>query len=990
MDRFLGLDLGNANSVFSFWDGQQLNVLSLEGQGSTPSVLMHEPSGQVLIGYNAQTKLELNPQDCFCSILSLLGARKEDIKALGQHNFYQFVPAPKAHSQNATPEQKKLFEEHKSTQEMWINDGYQVLSPVQLLAEYLLRLYDLLKNRLDAEYPATFAPNLDSAQAQSSSDSQTLQLNKIPLFITCPSYFNAQQRQMLKEAASLAGLSCHVVAESTANLMCFADTVFTQLSRQATNMQDSLVLLYSWGASKFECSLAVLNYDHYAKGRSKDLSADKLRVGALSQDCTISDIQGQGLLEVLVQASTSSLSGDEITWGVVDSLIKDFEFRNQIDLSSSQEVRQRLFIAAEKAKLDLSKATHADILVPYVWKDGTRDLHINVELTREQLYKFYRSFVRKTYEFCTSCLQQVKASWDQVLHVVLVGGATHCSVVQEELKHLLQNRKSEQTTAQDRNRQLLRSFGLADFMGQDLNQDQQPAYVPNFIDLDSLSAPAAKGAVLYGAWQQGLYGDKLQYVDCLPYAFGIGANDRSGLDILPEYSPLPAKESQVFIVMEQSKEQLLGSRAPQGFYFTQEKECDADGSLQATVTFLIRQGQFLLSKVSLPHVKLIDASVPRRGLGEIGGFFGERPSIEKVARVQVQMAVNLNHELTVTITDQSNPSNSQEWCLPQPWAGSVEFQRMRQSLLLNFLFEKKQKQVDTLAKLNPAQLLSYIDTHPEDRALLGKFTGLSLPSLVIPPSSNSEPRDSDMATSASISSSTSTSNTDFAVAAMANDSDNVKNEGANGDEVATTSDIQATIAKAQALLVKQRQENTQSFDLSIVSSVIDQAFADKLSTILDKATSQLSTYHQCTKELQELKDLLGATLYELNRVKQQSSQEMTKLKKFAIEGLLKDLLPVFDALDQAVNFGQEHSIDAAILQGQQQILDLMQGVLQQHKVVVEDPTGKPFDPQFHQALSLFVTTEVPPKHVYKTLQKGWILNGRVIRPAQVLVSKAPE
>lgn len=297
-----------------------------------------------------------------------------------------------------------------------------------------------------------------------------------------------------------------------------------------------------------------------------------------------------------------------------------------------------------------------------------------------------------------------------------------------------------------------------------------------------------------------------------------------------------------------------------------------------------------------------------------------------------------------------------------------EIARMQQELELHYRLERTAYHIKALSELPPYERLSYIDRTPELQPLLQQ----SVPSLA--PSLAASSKDK---------------------VAM----DQTDSTLQTRDESNTLSGSAATAAlKLPGLdqfselpeILSRADISSEDVSLESLSLTVNQQFAADLSELLAQAASNLNTYHECIQSLEGLKDLLKAALQELSRVKQKSEQELTKTKKFALEQFLQDLIPVYDALDQAVLFGKEHSIDGAILQGQQQILELLENVLRQHGIVVEDPSGQLFNPQFHQAVSMLATSEVAPKHVAKTLQKGLILNERLVRPAQVIVAKAPD
>jgi molecular chaperone GrpE len=124
-------------------------------------------------------------------------------------------------------------------------------------------------------------------------------------------------------------------------------------------------------------------------------------------------------------------------------------------------------------------------------------------------------------------------------------------------------------------------------------------------------------------------------------------------------------------------------------------------------------------------------------------------------------------------------------------------------------------------------------------------------------------------------------------------------------------------------------------------------------------------------------------------VKRRAEQDVEKARKFALEGFAKDLLPVVDNLERALQAteGGDEAVQA-IAQGVELTLKSFLDVMTKNKVETLDPQGEPFDPNLHQAMSMVENPDVEPNTVIAVMQKGYVLNGRLVRPAMVMVSKA--
>ena len=135
-------------------------------------------------------------------------------------------------------------------------------------------------------------------------------------------------------------------------------------------------------------------------------------------------------------------------------------------------------------------------------------------------------------------------------------------------------------------------------------------------------------------------------------------------------------------------------------------------------------------------------------------------------------------------------------------------------------------------------------------------------------------------------------------------------------------------------------------------------------------------------------DFLRA-IAELENYRKRSAREIEAARQFGVERFAADLLAVADTLGIGVDSAS--GADAATLaQGQEATLRLLLKAFERAGLSVVDPQGQPFDPALHEAMAMQASTEHPPHTVLQVVQKGWLLNGRLLRPARVIVSSAPE
>ncbi|MGJ8518203.1 nucleotide exchange factor GrpE [Carnimonas bestiolae] len=142
-------------------------------------------------------------------------------------------------------------------------------------------------------------------------------------------------------------------------------------------------------------------------------------------------------------------------------------------------------------------------------------------------------------------------------------------------------------------------------------------------------------------------------------------------------------------------------------------------------------------------------------------------------------------------------------------------------------------------------------------------------------------------------------------------------------------------------------------------------------------------------ELSDAKDQALRAAAEAQNSRRRATQDVEKARKFALEKFVKELLPVADSLEKALDTMQTQGTDEIHLEGVKMTRDMLQNTLQKQGVEVFDPQGEPFDPQYHEAMTMVPNPDVEPNTVIDVMQKGYSLNGRVVRPAMVVVSKAP-
>ena len=129
---------------------------------------------------------------------------------------------------------------------------------------------------------------------------------------------------------------------------------------------------------------------------------------------------------------------------------------------------------------------------------------------------------------------------------------------------------------------------------------------------------------------------------------------------------------------------------------------------------------------------------------------------------------------------------------------------------------------------------------------------------------------------------------------------------------------------------------------------------------------------------------------EVDNIRRRAAQDVEKAHKFALEKFANELLPVIDNLERAVEFSdKENEAIKPVIEGVELTHKAFIDAIAKFNVEVVNPQGEKFNAEFHQAMSMQPSEDVEPNTVIAVMQKGYTLNGRLLRPAMVMVSKAP-
>jgi len=209
--------------------------------------------------------------------------------------------------------------------------------------------------------------------------------------VTVPAYFNNAQREATKDAGKIAGLNVlRIINEPTAASLAYG------LDKE----HDQTILVFDLGGGTFDVSVLEL---------------------------------GEGVFEVKATNGDNHLGGDNFDKAVVDWMVAEFKRDQGIDLSADKMALQRLYEAAEKAKIELSSTTSTQINLPFITATPEGPKHLDLQLTRAKLNELTHDLLERTVGPTKQALADAGLTADKIEHVVLVGGMTRMPSVQEKV-----------------------------------------------------------------------------------------------------------------------------------------------------------------------------------------------------------------------------------------------------------------------------------------------------------------------------------------------------------------------------------------------------------------------------------------------------------------------------------------------------------------------------------------------------------------------------
>jgi len=150
---------------------------------------------------------------------------------------------------------------------------------------------------------------------------------------------------------------------------------------------------------------------------------------------------------------------------------------------------------------------------------------------------------------------------------------------------------------------------------------------------------------------------------------------------------------------------------------------------------------------------------------------------------------------------------------------------------------------------------------------------------------------------------------------------------------------------------------------------------------------ELSEIEILQKKHDENYDALLRAKAEVENIKKRSSKEVENAYKYSIESILQEIIPIFDSLSLSCNLSSEKTTKEQLEEGNKLLLNMFKQILEKNNIKEINPEGENFDPELHQAISTIEDKKKKNDDIAEVIQKGYVLNGRVIKPALVIVIK---
>jgi len=185
-------------------------------------------------------------------------------------------------------------------------------------------------------------------------------------------------------------------------------------------------------------------------------------------------------------------------------------------------------------------------------------------------------------------------------------------------------------------------------------------------------------------------------------------------------------------------------------------------------------------------------------------------------------------------------------------------------------------------------------------------------------------------------------------------------------------------------VAKKNEENKPEAELDDAASIDAEVVEIK-----DESEQLRNELAQAFNDIKVHQEQYLRTLADMENLRKRTQRDKEELAKFANENILREILPVIDNLERAVEHAEQAETNDGLFEGVQMTLTQFSQLLNKFGVEPVDAVGQPFDPAYHQAMGQLESDEYPVNTVVQQMQKGYQLNNRLLRPAFVMLAKAP-
>ncbi|MDG1479499.1 MAG: molecular chaperone DnaK [Myxococcota bacterium] len=359
MGLAVGIDLGTSNSVVAYYQNGEPRILA-DAKGNTvhPSVVAFGYGESTVVGHRARQQLTYAPENTIASVKRLMGRRFDSVEVERMRAMVAWGIAEGPNLDARVRIQGKVY-------------------AVPEVSAHVLRHMKQIAEEALGEV-------VDKA------------------VITVPAYFNDQQRQATRDAATIAGLEClRIINEPTAAALAYG---YRKGKRQH-------VAVYDLGGGTFDISLLRIDDDFF---------------------------------EVVSTAGDTFLGGDDFDTALSEHLLATLQQTTGVELSTRHVALTKIREAAEKAKRELSSAASAEIRVPNLARDESgQPIHLITTLDRSMLSRLVMPLIQRTFLVVDDALKQARLTATQIDEVLLVGGMTRLPLIREAVGHYFRRKAQD-------------------------------------------------------------------------------------------------------------------------------------------------------------------------------------------------------------------------------------------------------------------------------------------------------------------------------------------------------------------------------------------------------------------------------------------------------------------------------------------------------------------------------------------------------------------